>query len=62
MTQSAATPAAADGCVPGVWTSRPPAALLVVAISDLLAGSARPFAGAASLPVGNMGRPPGGAT
>jgi len=33
----AATPLAADGFVPGVWTWRPPASL-VVALSDLLAG------------------------
>ncbi len=58
----AATPAAADGFVPGVWTWRPPASL-VVAMSDLLAGSTSPLAGAESLrPVGNTGLPPGGAT
>lgn len=33
----AATPASADGEVPGVWSWRPPASL-VVATSDLLAG------------------------
>jgi exodeoxyribonuclease V beta subunit len=57
-----ATPAAADGFVPGVWTWRPPASL-VVAISDLLAGGASPLAGATLLRhVENTGPSTGGAT